>query len=67
MAEEVVSVLAAFGVITNLTHSMLGLSILAWGNSVGDLIANITLANQGYQQMAFAACFGGPMLSMNIS
>jgi Sodium/calcium exchanger protein len=42
---------------------MVGLSILAWGNSIGDLFSNIALAKQGYQQMAFAACFGGPMLS----
>jgi len=51
------------GIISDLTDSMVGLSILAWGNSVGDVFANIALAKQGYQQMAFAACFGGPMFS----
>lgn len=64
VANEVVSVLETFGVVSNLTHSMLGLSVLAVGNSIGDLISNVALARQGYQRMAFAACFGGPMLSM---
>lgn len=63
VANEVVSVLETFGVVSNLTHSMLGLSVLAIGNSIGDLISNVALARQGYQRMAFAACFGGPMLS----
>lgn len=63
VAKEVVSVLGALGKIADLTPSMLGLSILAWGNSIGDLFSNITLARQGYQNMAFAACFGGPMFS----
>lgn len=63
VANEVVSVMTTVGIISDLTDSMVGLSILAWGNSVGDLFASIALAKQGYQQMAFAACFGGPMFS----
>lgn len=62
-ASEVVSILETLGVISGLSHSFLGLSVLAWGNSIGDLISNITLARKGYTQMAFAACFGGPMFS----
>jgi solute carrier family 24 (sodium/potassium/calcium exchanger), member 6 len=42
---------------------MVGLLFLAIGNSIGDLFSNISLARQGYQQMAIAACFGGPMFS----
>jgi sodium/potassium/calcium exchanger 6 len=63
VAKEVVSVMTTVGIISDLTDSMVGLSILAWGNSIGDVFANIALAKQGYQQMAFAACFGGPMFS----
>ncbi|CAG9799842.1 unnamed protein product [Chironomus riparius] len=63
VAKEVVSVMTTVGIISDLTDSMVGLSILAWGNSVGDVFANIALAKQGYQQMAFAACFGGPMFN----
>jgi solute carrier family 24 (sodium/potassium/calcium exchanger), member 6 len=63
VAKEVVSVMRTIGVLTGLTDSMVGLSILAWGNSVGDLFSSIALARQGYQQMAFASCFGGPIFS----
>lgn len=63
VAKEVVSVMTAVGIISDMSDSMVGLSILAWGNSIGDAFSNIALARQGYQQMAFAACFGGPMFS----
>lgn len=63
VAKEVVCVMKAIGTICNMTDSFVGLSLLAVGNSVGDLFSNISLAKQGYQQMAFAACFGGPLFS----
>lgn len=33
------------------------------GNSLGDFVANVTMAKMGYPLMAMSACFGGPMLS----
>lgn len=63
IAQEVIEVLTTFGVIFNLSDSILGLTVLAWGNSLGDLIANNSLARQGYPGIAIGACFGGPMLS----
>lgn len=63
VAQEVVSLLVTIGLVLNLSRSMLGLSVLAWGNSIGDLFSNITLAKQGYGKMAFAACVGGPLFS----
>lgn len=67
VANEIVAVLSAFGVVTKLSNSMLGLSVLALGNSIGDLISNITLARIGYAKMGFSACFGGPMFSKLIN
>lgn len=67
VAKEVVCVMKVIGIISSMSDSMVGLSILAWGNSVGDLFSNVALAKQGYQQMAFAACFGGPMLSKDLN
>lgn len=63
LANELVAVLKTIGILSNLSPSFLGLSVMAWGNSVGDLIANIALARRGLQHMAFAACFGGPMFN----
>lgn len=63
VAKEVVSVMKSMGIISDLSDSMVGLLFLAVGNSIGDLFSNISLARQGYQHMAFAACFGGPIFS----
>ncbi|KAM0819590.1 putative Sodium/calcium exchanger protein-domain-containing protein [Seiridium cardinale] len=64
IAGEVVGVLKALGVIFNISEAILGLTIFAVGNSVGDLVADITVARLGYPVMALAACFGGPMLNI---
>lgn len=63
LAGELVAILSAFGIVGNLSESFLGLSVLAWGNSIGDLIANVALARRGHQRMGFAACFGGPLFN----
>lgn len=64
IANEVVGVLKAFGVILGISDAILGLTIFAVGNSLGDLVADITVANLGYPVMALSACFGGPMLNI---
>ena len=53
-----------FGVVFKLSNEILGVTLLAWGNSIADFIANLAVAKQGYPQMAIAACFGGPLLSI---
>lgn len=35
LAREVVNVLRTFGVVLNLSHEILGLTVLAWSNSLG--------------------------------
>ena len=64
IANEVVGVLKAFGVILGISDAILGLTIFAVGNSLGDLVADITVARLGYPVMALSACFGGPMLNI---
>ncbi|RVX73916.1 hypothetical protein B0A52_02806 [Exophiala mesophila] len=64
IANEVVGVLKAFGVITGMSDAILGLTIFAMGNSVGDWVADVTVARLGYPVMALSACFGGPMLNI---
>lgn len=64
IATEVVGVLKAFGVILRISDAILGLTVFAVGNSLGDLVANITVARLGHQVMALSACFGGPLLNI---
>ena len=39
-----VSLLRAFGVMFGLSNAILGLTVLAWGNSIGDMIADTAMA-----------------------
>ncbi|XP_042766063.1 mitochondrial sodium/calcium exchanger protein isoform X3 [Panthera leo] len=63
-ATEVVNILRSLGVVFRLSNTVLGLTLLAWGNSIGDAFSDFTLARQGYPRMAFAACFGGIILNI---
>ncbi|XP_061133684.1 mitochondrial sodium/calcium exchanger protein isoform X1 [Syngnathus typhle] len=63
-ASEVVSILHMLGVVLSLSNTVLGLTLLAWGNSIGDCFSDITLARQGYPRMAISACFGGIIFNM---
>ncbi|GAB7359344.1 hypothetical protein MBLNU230_g5995t1 [Neophaeotheca triangularis] len=64
IAAQVVGALKALAVVLNISHAIMGLTIFAVGNSLGDLVADITVARLGYPVMALSACFGGPMLNI---
>ncbi|KAF7057968.1 hypothetical protein CFC21_065117 [Triticum aestivum] len=64
MAGELLNCLAAIGVIMDLPPAILGMTVLAWGNSVGDLVADVALAKNGQPTIAIAGCFAGPMFNM---
>lgn len=64
IAAQVVGALKALAVVLNMSHAIMGLTIFAVGNSLGDLVADVTVARLGYPVMALSACFGGPMLNI---
>ncbi|XGW18695.1 hypothetical protein V3C99_002919 [Haemonchus contortus] len=66
ISSEIVSVVTMFGVISQISHEVLGLTILAWSNSIGDLIADISVVKQGYPRMAISAAIGGPLFNLLI-
>ena len=49
--------------VLNLSEEIIGLSVVAWGNSVVDLVANTIISKNGFPGMAFSACFGSPIFS----
>ncbi|GAU11541.1 hypothetical protein TSUD_345320 [Trifolium subterraneum] len=66
IAGELVNCLEALGTLLKLPAAFLGLTVLAWGNSVGDLVADVAVAKAGHPAMAMAGCFAGPMFNMLI-
>ncbi|XP_073971675.1 mitochondrial sodium/calcium exchanger protein-like isoform X2 [Rhodnius prolixus] len=61
--QTVVLVLESLGTRFGISYSTLGMTLLAWGNSLGDLVSNTTLAKNGMPKMALAACFGSPLFT----
>ena len=47
-----------------MSDDLLGITLFALGNSVGDMATNHTIARMGFPNMAFSACFGGPLLAL---
>ncbi|CDO75173.1 hypothetical protein BN946_scf184866.g14 [Trametes cinnabarina] len=63
IADEVVKVLQTFGFIFGLSDAIIGITVFAIGNSLADLVANMSVAVFA-PVMGFSACFGGPMLNI---
>ncbi|KAG8190982.1 hypothetical protein JTE90_010841 [Oedothorax gibbosus] len=64
IATEIVVLLQAVGIAFNLSESIVGLTILAWGNCLLDFLSNLAVARKGFPRMAIAACFGAPFLTL---
>ncbi|GMH07758.1 hypothetical protein Nepgr_009598 [Nepenthes gracilis] len=66
VAGELLNCLSALGTLLEVPPALLGLTVLAWGNSVGDLVADVAVAKAGQPAMAMAGCFAGPMFNMMV-
>lgn len=63
IANEIINLLQAVGLILNIPQILLGATVLAWGNAVGDVAADTILAKKGYPRIAMSAIYGGSMFS----
>jgi Ca2+/Na+ antiporter len=63
-ANALVAALSLAGDTIGIPKEFLGLTVLAWGNSVGDCITNTALARQGRGLMALSGCYGGPLFNV---
>ena len=63
IANELVDVLNSMGVLWNISDSILSI-VLSAGNSLSDLAADVAVARQGFVEMAVAASYSAPGLSL---
>jgi sodium/potassium/calcium exchanger 6 len=66
LANELVDILQSLGLIVGIPNTFLGLTVLAWGNSVGDLVSDLAVARKESTAMAVAAIYAGPMMNLLI-
>lgn len=63
IAGELVALLEAMGIVGKVPSTVLGVTVLAWGNSVGDMVSNCAVAKSGKPRMAMAAIYAGPVFN----
>jgi sodium/potassium/calcium exchanger 6 len=64
VASEVVGVISFLASLANAPAGVMGLTLMAWGNSLGDMFGNLAMAKAGQTSMAFTACFACPLFNM---
>lgn len=67
LASEVVGVVVFLAGLCGFPSGVLGLTVLAWGNSLGDFFGNQAMARQGMASTAITACFAAPMFDLLFS
>lgn len=63
-SDIVVDLLSILGTILNVPTQMLGLTLLAWGNCLGDMNADVAMTKKGFGEMAITGCMAGPVFNI---
>ncbi|PIC25971.1 hypothetical protein B9Z55_018699 [Caenorhabditis nigoni] len=63
-SSEIINVITMIGVATGVSQEILGLTIMAWSNCIGDVVSDVAVVKQGFPKMAMAAAIGGPLFNL---
>ncbi len=63
-ANILISLLMTIANLMNIPESFLGMTILTYGNSVPDLMLNLSLVKLGYGEMALSGSIAGPLFNL---
>lgn len=64
LANLIVDILTLLDIISGISVAFLGLTLLSWGNSVGDALASISISKKGFGEMAITGCVAGPVFNL---
>ena len=64
LANIIVDAIVMYECISGVSAALLGLTLLSWGNSVGDAFASIAISKKGFGEMAFTGCIAGPVFNL---
>ena len=65
-SDIVVDLLDMLGKILSVPKPVLGLTLLAWGNCLGDMNADVAMTKKGFGEMAITGCMAGPIFNILI-
>ena len=63
-SNEIMDLLQLFGFVSHLPASLLALTIVSWGNCLGDMTADVAMAKRGYGEMAITGTIAGPIFNI---
>ena len=63
-ATNLIDILKMIGIVLNIPEAFVGMTLLAFGNSICDLSLNSKLAKTGFAEMAASGSIAGPMFNL---
>lgn len=63
-SQILIDILQFYGFLFNIPESFLGLTVLAFGNSLSDASLDVSLAQKGFGEMALAGTLSGPLFNL---
>lgn len=61
----IMDLLQLFSFITALPPALLALTVIGWGNSLGDFTADVAMTKRGFGEMAITGTTAGPVFNIN--